>query len=425
MYSPIAFRRSYASSVSARSCGCSRYAYGALAAASDPSSQLVELRESEQVGAIDDERVHRGHVEPALHDRGADQHVVLAIGEIEHHPLEPTFVHLPVRDRDARLGDQMAHLLGHVLDVLHPVVHEEDLTLTEELASDRLRHRAVVVLPHVGEDRLTCLRRRLHEREVTDAGEAHLEGPRDRRGGEREHVDVLAEVLDLLLVLHPETLLLVDDEQAHVLELHVVGEQAVRADHDVDLARPQPGHHGVLLGAREEARDDLHPDRVAGEALAEGLPVLVREQGGRGEDRHLLAVLHGLERGPQRDLGLAEPDVAADEAVHRDGRLHVLLDLLDRARADRGSPRTGTRPRARAATACRARRRDRASRGACGTGSPARPRSPRPRRAPCCGSSATPRRPSATTTVSRRPCSGARCRPGRWGRRACRRPGRR
>ena len=223
---------------------------GALAAPSDPSAQLVQLREPEQVRAIHDERVHRGHVEPALHDRGADQHVVLAIGEVEHHALEPAFVHLPVRDGDARLGDQMAHLLGHVLDVLHPVVHEEDLTLAEELASDRLRHRAVVVLPHVREDRLTRLRRRLHEREVTDAGETHLERPRDRGGGEREHVDVLAEVLDLLLVLHPETLLLVDDEQAHVLELHVVGQQAVRADHDVDLARPQPGHHGVLLGIR-------------------------------------------------------------------------------------------------------------------------------------------------------------------------------
>ena len=42
--------------------------------------------------------------------------------------------------------------------------------------------------------------------------------------------------LDALLVLHAEALLLVDDEQAEVLELHVVGEQAVRADHDVDGA---------------------------------------------------------------------------------------------------------------------------------------------------------------------------------------------
>ena len=145
----------------------------------------------------------------------------------------------------------MAHLLGDVLDVLHAVVHVEDLALAEQLAPDRLRHRTVVVLADVGEDRLAGLGRRLHQREVADAGEAHLERARDRRRGEREHVDVLAQVLDLLLVLHAEALLLVDHEQPHVLELHVVGEQPVRADHDVDLAalharrRPRSAPSGV------------------------------------------------------------------------------------------------------------------------------------------------------------------------------------
>ena len=56
-----------------------------------------------------------------------------------------------------------------------------------------------------------------------------------------------AQLLDLLLVLHAEALLLVDDEQPEVLELHVVGEQPVRADHDVDLARSTPAHDRVLL----------------------------------------------------------------------------------------------------------------------------------------------------------------------------------
>ena len=45
-----------------------------------------------------------------------------------------------------------------------------------------------------------------------------------------------------------------------------------------------------------------------------------REHGRRHEHRDLLAVLRGLERGPQRDLGLAVADVADDEPVHRHGR---------------------------------------------------------------------------------------------------------
>ncbi len=59
--------------------------------------------------------------------------------------------------------------------------------------------------------------------------------------------------------------------------------------------------------------------------------MLAREQRRRNEHHRLLAVLHRLERGAHRDLGLAVADVAAHEPVHRDRPLHVRLDLLDRA----------------------------------------------------------------------------------------------
>ena len=47
---------------------------------------------------------------------------------------------------------------------------------------------------------------------------------------------VLAELLQALLVLHAEMLLLVDDDEAEILEPHVFREHAVRADDDVYLA---------------------------------------------------------------------------------------------------------------------------------------------------------------------------------------------
>ena len=80
----------------------------ALAAPPDPTAQLVELGETEQVGTVDDERVHRRDVEPALDDRRAHEHVVLALPEVEHDTFEPAFVHLSVRDADARLRDELA-----------------------------------------------------------------------------------------------------------------------------------------------------------------------------------------------------------------------------------------------------------------------------------------------------------------------------
>ena len=58
--------------------------------------------------------------------------------------------------------------------------------------------------------------------------------------------------------------------------------------------------------------------------------MLLREHRRRNEHQHLLAVDRDREGGAQRDLGLAEADVAADEPVHRVRRLEVLLHRLDR-----------------------------------------------------------------------------------------------
>ncbi len=146
-----------------------------LAGPSDATSELVELAEAEHVGSVDDERVHRGHVDARLDDRRADEHVEPALPEVDDDLFERAFVHLSVRDRDAGLGDEVAERRRDRLDVLHAVVHEEDLTLAEQLPTDRLGDGAVVVLADVGEDRLAVGGRRVQQREVADAGEAHLQ----------------------------------------------------------------------------------------------------------------------------------------------------------------------------------------------------------------------------------------------------------
>ena len=58
--------------------------------------------------------------------------------------------------------------------------------------------------------------------------------------------------------------------------------------------------------------------------------MLLDQQRGRHQHGDLLAVLHGLERGPHRDLGLAVSDVTADQPVHRAGPFHVGFGVGDR-----------------------------------------------------------------------------------------------
>ncbi len=71
-----------------------------------------------------------------------------------------------------------------------------------------------------------------------------------------------------------------------------------------------------LLTLGEEPGEHLHPDRVGSEALGEGLVVLLGQEGGRAQYRHLLAIEHRLEGGPDRHLGLAVADIAEDQPVH-------------------------------------------------------------------------------------------------------------
>ena len=103
------------------------------------------------------------------------------------------------------------------------------------------------------------------------------------------------------------------------------------SDQHVDPALERPAQHVAHLARFSQRADHFDRHRVPGEALLKRLVVLVGEQGGGDEDRHLLLVEHRLEGGAHRDLGLAVADVAADEAIHHLGLEHVGQHLVDRA----------------------------------------------------------------------------------------------
>ena len=127
-------------------------------------------------------------------------------------------------------------------------------------------------------------------------------------------------------------LLLVHHQQAEIGELHRLRQQRVRADHDVDRAvRDAAADFGGLL-RRHHARELRHLHRQSGEALGEGAVMLPRQQRGRHHDGDLRARHRGDEGGAQRDLGLAEADIAADQPVHRPPDRQVLQHIGDGAR---------------------------------------------------------------------------------------------
>ena len=148
-------------------------------------------------------------------------------------------------------------------------------------------------------------------------------------------------------LLDAEPVLLVDDHQAEVGELHLVLEQRVRADEDAGVAgehvaqRAAPGPHAGRAGEQRHpgrllARAELRLGQLAGagerpEQRGDRPVVLLREHLGRREQRGLAARVHHLEHGPHRDDGLARADLALQQPVHRVRAGQVVRDdLADR-----------------------------------------------------------------------------------------------
>ena len=234
-----------------------------------------------------------------------------------------------MRHLDARLRDERVEARGHLVDRDHAVVQEERLSAARELPADGRADRRVGVARDVrlGGDALA--RGRAQEREVARAGHGEVERARDGRRAHRQHVGRRAQALEELLVPDPEALLLVDDDEAEVVELHLARKDRVRADDDVRRAGEEARARAFLrLGALEPAHR-LDADWRAVEAREERLEVLLGEDRGGSEKRHLLAVHRGDEGGAHGDLRLAVAGVAADEAVHRLRGGHVLLHVRD------------------------------------------------------------------------------------------------
>ena len=228
----------------------------------DPPAQLIELRQTVTVRSIDDDGVRVRDVEPVLDDRRRQQDVVLVADELHHHALELVLAHLAVRDADPRLRHQPGDQVAERIDRLDAVVDEVHLAAALDLGADGPRDDRLVELDDVGLNRQAILRRRLDDRHVADAGERHVQGPRDRRGRHGQHVHAFADLLDPFLVCHAEPLLLVDDEEAEILELHVLRQQAMRADDDFNLPGDDVVDDLLLLRFAPEAAE--HVDRGRG-----------------------------------------------------------------------------------------------------------------------------------------------------------------
>ena len=179
---------------------------------------------------------------------------------------------------------------------------------------------APVLVDRARDDRAAARRQLVDDRHFEVGVVGHRQRARDRRGRHHQLVRrlaVAALVAQGEALADAEAVLLVDDHQAQLRELHRVLDQRVGADHQLRLARFDQRGGGQLVLFLQAAGQpgDLDAERLHPRGdLAE---VLVGQDFGRRHQRGLVAAVDRLRRGQRRDHGLAAADVALQQALHR------------------------------------------------------------------------------------------------------------
>jgi hypothetical protein len=127
---------------------------------------------------------------------------------------------------------------------------------------------------------------------------------------------------------HAESVLLVDDGQRQVPELHLLLDHRVRAHHQRGRTGLDPLQHLTalfLLLAAAEARD-LNAQRL--QPANQLVEVLLGQDLGGRHQRALPAGVDGDGSGQRRHHGLAGAHIALQKAVHRHGPGQVARDFL-------------------------------------------------------------------------------------------------
>ena len=185
-----------------------------------------------------------------------------------------------------------------------------------------------------GDDRGPAGRQLVDDADVEIAVEGERQRARDGRCGHHQHVGMRLAALflhQLHALQHAEAVLLVDDDQAELVELHILFQQGVGADHQLGVAlRDVPA--GVALAVLLHGAGQQH-DAVAG--LFQDSPrrkvVLGRQNLRRRHHRHLVAVLHGDDGGFEGHDRLARAHVALQQPSHGRRLPHVVGNFLQHA----------------------------------------------------------------------------------------------
>src|SRR6267143_7319432 len=130
---------------------------------------------------------------------------------------------------------------------------------------------------------------------------------------------------------HPETMLLIDDYEPDLGELHGFFEQRMRADDQLSVALGNVTADFVLAVLLERAGQQYDPIPRVFQNSSSGEVMLLREDFRGRHQCGLVPILNRNDGSLERDNRLPGPDVALQQTPHGIRLLHVASDLFQNA----------------------------------------------------------------------------------------------
>ena len=146
-----------------------------------PPPHLVQLRQTEILRPVHDDRIGQGHVQSVFHNRSTQQYIATSFIERHHGVFQPVFTHLPMTDAHIDARHQPLQPFRNQRKTADTVMNVIDPAAPAQLPLQGFLNHALVIFRHIGFHRQAILRRRLDETHIPAADQSHMQRTGNRR----------------------------------------------------------------------------------------------------------------------------------------------------------------------------------------------------------------------------------------------------
>ena len=172
----------------------------------------------------------------------------------------------------------------------------------------------------------------VNDTHIKVAIDSHGQGSRNGRCRHHEHVRRIVVLAPQLRPLrHAKTVLLIDNGEPQLTELHSVFNQRMRSHHNVHLSAQEPFQHLFTPLAFHHTRQQFRAYGHISQEVAYSLQMLLSQYLRRRHDGGLKTVVDGDEHRHQGHERLSRPHIALQQTVHLPSAFHVGANLVHHA----------------------------------------------------------------------------------------------